>query len=77
MFSQSSNNSVNGATKLLSSDKSLTIGGYGQIDYNQPIENGKIQNGKLILSGLFLKRYLLKKQTAKNGLVVLVVKKVN
>ena len=54
LFSQSSNNSVNGATKLLSSDKSLTIGGYGQIDYNQPIENGKIQNGKLDVHRLVL-----------------------
>ncbi len=48
LFSQSEENqSFNAASKLLSSDKNLTIGGYGQIDYNQPFGGNKIQNGNL------------------------------
>jgi hypothetical protein len=33
------------AEKLLSTDGKLTIGGYAQIDYNQPFSNGVRQNG--------------------------------
>ncbi len=47
-------NSMNAATKLLSSDNKLTIGGYGQIDYNQPFGENKIQNGKLDVHRLVL-----------------------
>lgn len=48
LFSQSSENqNINAASTLLSSEKSLTIGGYGQIDFNQPFGNNKIQNGNL------------------------------
>ena len=41
------NQNINAATKMMSSDKKLTIGGYGQIDFNQPINNDNISNGKL------------------------------
>lgn len=48
LFSQAiDNQSFNAASMLLSSQKSLTVGGYGQIDYNQPFGDNKIQNGKL------------------------------
>lgn len=45
LFSQQDN--INAATKMMLSDSKLSIGGYGQLDYNQPIESGKIQNGQL------------------------------
>jgi len=45
---------INAATKMMTSDKNLTIGGYGQLDYNQPIENGKIKNGTLDVHRLVL-----------------------
>ncbi len=32
---------------MLVSDRKLNIGGYGQVDYNQPFGNGTLQNGKL------------------------------
>ena len=44
---QSNNQTVNRAGMMLTSDNKLNIGGYGQIDYNQPFGNGKIYNGKL------------------------------
>ncbi len=52
MYSQQNNQrgvyeSTNAAATLLSSEKRLTIGGYGQIDYNQPVGDNKIQNGNL------------------------------
>lgn len=46
VFAQSGEN-VNAASKLMLSDRNLTIGGYGQIDYNQPMGNNTISNGKL------------------------------
>lgn len=48
------NQNINSATKLLSSDKNLTIGGYGQIDYNQPVGNNSIHNGTLDVHRLVL-----------------------
>ena len=46
IFAQTGEN-VNAASKLMQSDRNLTIGGYGQIDYNQPLGNNTINNGKL------------------------------
>ncbi len=46
LSSQNSGN-YNAASKLLSSENSLTVGGYGQIDFNQPFGNGKFENGNL------------------------------
>lgn len=40
-------NQSNSADKLLLSDEKLTIGGYAQIDYNQPLEKNVINNGEL------------------------------
>ncbi len=53
-FSQNSNIETNGASKLLASNKNLTFGGYGQIDYNQPIGGNSIQNGTLDVHRLVL-----------------------
>jgi len=39
--------SLNTAGKLLEQEDRLTIGGYGQIDFNQPVESGTYQNGGL------------------------------
>ncbi|MAE08159.1 MAG: hypothetical protein CL661_05300 [Bacteroidetes bacterium] len=48
LFSQNENNQdFNAASLMLSSPKKLTVGGYGQIDFNQPFGDNKIQNGKL------------------------------
>jgi len=40
-------NYQNTAAKMLENRQGLTIGGYGNIDYNQPIDNNIRQNGKL------------------------------
>lgn len=45
---------LNAAEKLLSSESKLTIGGYAQIDYNQPIVDGQYSNGKLDVHRLVL-----------------------
>jgi len=51
----SSNNfQLNTTSKMLISDKKLNIGGYGQIDYNQPFGGGTLQNGKLDVHRLIL-----------------------
>ncbi len=47
-------NSMNAAEKLLGEDSRLTIGGYAQIDYNQPFEKGKRMNGNLDVHRLVL-----------------------
>ncbi len=48
LFSQNENSQdFNAASLLLSSPKKLTVGGYGQIDFNQPIGGNNIQNGNL------------------------------
>jgi hypothetical protein len=44
----------NSADRLLSYDRKLTIGGYGEVHYNQPIESGIIQNGKMDVHRLVL-----------------------
>ena len=41
------NISVNTADILISSDNQLTIGGYGQIDYNQALNREEYKNGNL------------------------------
>ncbi len=38
---------LNSSSKILESDKRLSIGGYGQVDYNQPFGNESLNNGKL------------------------------
>ncbi len=47
VMGQTSSPKNNAAAKMMSSDKNLTIGGYGQLDYNQPFGNNSIQNGTL------------------------------
>ena len=47
MITNSDNQRVNRAGLMLSSDRKLNIGGYGQIDYNQPFGNGTKYQGKL------------------------------
>jgi hypothetical protein len=37
----------NAAEKLLATDGNLTIGGYGEVHYNQPLNSDIMQNGKL------------------------------
>ncbi|HYQ56040.1 MAG TPA: hypothetical protein VEP89_01750 [Draconibacterium sp.] len=44
----------NSAERLLSSDSKLSIGGYAQIDYNQPVNDGTYNNGKLDVHRLIL-----------------------
>ncbi len=46
LFSQS-NKIDNASSKLLSSGNNLTVGGYGQIDYNKPFGSNEIANGNL------------------------------
>jgi len=48
------NVSMNAAEKLLQSDSKLSIGGYAQIDYNQPIKENQYSNGKLDVHRLVL-----------------------
>jgi len=50
----SSSQMLNSASKMLISDRKLNIGGYGQIDYNQPFGGETIQNGKLDVHRLVL-----------------------
>jgi hypothetical protein len=45
---------VNLAGQMLTSDKKLNIGGYAQIDYNQPFGNQTFQNGTLDVHRLVL-----------------------
>lgn len=56
MFSQTvdDNTFMNSAERLMNSDRKLTIGGYGQIDFNQPFGNGQTYNGKLDVHRLVL-----------------------
>ena len=37
----------NTAAQMLQYNKGLTVGGYGNVDYNQPLNNDVMQNGKL------------------------------
>ncbi len=45
---------TNSASRLLMSNKRLTFGGYGQIDYNQPFGNESIENGKVDIHRIVL-----------------------
>lgn len=47
LFAQNENGNTNTAAKMLESDKKLNIGGYGQLDYNQPLEKDVYKNGVL------------------------------
>jgi len=47
-------NLQNSADNMMENDRKLTIGGYAQIDYNQPIEKGSKINGKLDVHRLVL-----------------------
>ena len=44
----------NTAGRMMTEENRLTIGGYGQIDYNQPLDNGTFQNGNLDVHRLVL-----------------------
>lgn len=54
IFQTDQSNLNNSANRMMTSDKKLTIGGYAQIDYNQPFGNNTIQNGKLDVHRLVL-----------------------
>jgi hypothetical protein len=56
-FTQDNNSATgyaNSAEKMATDDNRLTIGGYAQIDYNQPFGNGSIKNGTLDVHRLVL-----------------------
>ena len=44
----------NTAGRMMQEEDRLTIGGYGQIDYNQPLDNGTFQNGNMDVHRLVL-----------------------
>ena len=48
------NLSTNRAGLMLTSDRKLNVGGYAQIDFNQPFGNGSYQSGKLDVHRLVL-----------------------
>ena len=48
------NPNFNTATRMLQEEKILTLGGYAQIDYNQPISSGSYNNGVLDVHRLVL-----------------------
>lgn len=52
--STASNTYLNTANRMMQTDRKLTIGGYAQIDYNQPINSGIYNNGKLDVHRLVL-----------------------
>ena len=45
---------TNTAGRMMEAEKKLTIGGYGQIDYNQLLDNGSYNNGVLDVHRLVL-----------------------
>jgi hypothetical protein len=56
-FSQNTDPSAdyrNAAAKMTEDHDKLTIGGYAQIDFNQPIQDGSVQNGTLDVHRLVL-----------------------
>ncbi|WP_167616726.1 hypothetical protein [Maribellus sediminis] len=57
LFSQNQTNNssaLNAAETLLNSDSKLSIGGYAQIDFNQPLSDGQRQNATLDVHRLVL-----------------------
>jgi len=44
----------NASSRMLGTDSKITIGGYAQIDYNQPLDADRIMNGKLDVHRLVL-----------------------
>jgi hypothetical protein len=56
-FSQSTTGTdglMNAAQKMSADEDRLTIGGYAQIDYNQPLESGRLKNGMVDVHRLVL-----------------------
>lgn len=51
---QPDNAAYNAADLLLSGDSKLSIGGYAQIDFNQPVKEGKYSNAKLDVHRMIL-----------------------
>ena len=49
-----SNTYLNTANRMMQTDRKLTIGGYAQIDYNQPLNSGTYNNGNLDIHRLVL-----------------------
>ena len=47
---------TNTAGRMMEDEKKLTVGGYGQIDYNQLLDNGSYNNGVLDVHRLVLVR---------------------
>ncbi|MCK5469477.1 MAG: hypothetical protein KAI99_13230, partial [Cyclobacteriaceae bacterium] len=58
IFSQAQNDStntyLNTANRMMQTDRKLTIGGYAQIDYNQPLNSDTYNNGNLDVHRLVL-----------------------
>jgi len=52
--SSATNTYLNTAIRMMQTDRKLTIGGYAQIDYNQPINSGVYNNGNLDVHRLVL-----------------------
>ena len=48
------NTYLNTANRMMQTDRKLTIGGYAQIDYNQPVNSGTYNNGTLDVHRLVL-----------------------
>ncbi|MCG8306360.1 MAG: hypothetical protein MI975_03150, partial [Cytophagales bacterium] len=48
------NTYLNTANRMMQTDRKLTIGGYAQIDYNQPINSGTYNNGNLDIHRLVM-----------------------
>ena len=54
MASADAQEQLNTSSRMMQEEDRLTIGGYGQVDYNQPLENGTFQNGNLDVHRLVL-----------------------
>ena len=56
LFSQDpvANPNINTASRMLQEEKKLTLGGYAQIDYNQPLSSGTYNNGVMDVHRLVL-----------------------
>ncbi len=54
LFAQDKNENQNTAGNMLTSENKLTIGGYGQLDYNQPLDKDVYKNGLLDVHRLVL-----------------------
>jgi hypothetical protein len=52
--STATNSYLNAANRMMQMDRKLTIGGYAQVDYNQPVNSGTYNNGHLDVHRLVL-----------------------